>query len=156
MELRARLVVVLVAALGAVACHKPDLTIDSGPLRVDLAGTGVPGGSLRLSAWRLTNRGSARARSSYGVVASGYYLSPDPAVTTSDRALKGLVSVDLDELGPGQSHDFPGDQQIVIPEDVQPGTYYFGVIVDSNDGVEESDEANNVAVVRIGVVRAPD
>jgi hypothetical protein len=151
-----RLAVIVAIALGTAACHKPDLTIDSGPLRVDLARTGVPGGSLRLAAWRLTNRGSARARSSYGVVSSAYYLSPDPVVTRSDRALKGLVSVDLDELGPGQSHEFPGDQQIAIPDDVPPGTYYFGVVVDSNDGVEESDEANNVAVVRIGVVKAPD
>ena len=76
-------------------------------------------------------------------------------VTRSDRQLKGLASLELEEMGPGQSHEFPGDQQISIPEDVQPGTYFFGIIVDSNDSVTESNEGNNVAVVRIGVVKTP-
>jgi hypothetical protein len=151
-----RSTVILLVSLAAAACHKPDLTIDSGPLHVDLGGTGVPGGSLRLAPWRITNRGSARARSTYGAVTSTYYLSPDPVVTRSDRVLRGVAPIDLEELGPGQSHEFPGDQQIAIPEDVSPGTYYFGIIVDSNDGVEESDETNNVAAVRIGVVRTPE
>lgn len=150
-----RLAVVVLALMGATACHKPDLTVDSGPLQVDLAGTGVPGGSLRVSPWRVTNRGSARATSAYGVISSSYHLSSDPIVTRDDRMLKGLASIDLDELGPGQSHEFPGDQQIAIPEDVAPGTYYFGVVVDSSDGVSESDETNNVSSVRIGIVRNP-
>jgi hypothetical protein len=150
-----RVLVFAFALFGMAACHKPDLTVDSGPLQVDLARTGVPGGSLRLSPWRVTNRGSAPAKSTYGVISSSYHLSADPIVTKDDRVLKGLVSINLDALGPGQSHDFPGDQQIAIPEDVAPGTYYFGVVVDSAEGVPESDEANNVASVRIGVVRTP-
>jgi len=150
-----RFAVIALALLAASACRKPDLTVDSGPLKVDLAGTGVPGGSFRLAPWRMTNRGSARARSARGVISSSYHLSPDAIVTREDRVLKGLYSVDLDELAPGQSHEFPGDQQIAIPEDVAPGTYYFGVIVDDNDGVAESDETNNVSVVRIGVVKNP-
>jgi hypothetical protein len=148
-----RPVAFVVALLTVSACHKPDLTIDSGPLKVDLAGTGVPGGSLRLGPWRMTNRGSARAVSTFGVISTTYYLSPDSVVSTADRQLRGLVPVELEELGPGQSHEFPGDQQIAIPEDVQPGTYYFGVIVDNNNGVAESDETNNVTAVRIGIVK---
>lgn len=151
-----RTLVLALAVLGCAACRKPDLTIDSGPIHVDLAGTGVPGGSLRLSPWRMTNRGRGAARSGGGAIASSYRLSTDPAVTKDDRLLTGGAGLDLGELGPGQSYQFPGDQQIAIPADVEPGTYYFGVVVDSGDVVEESDETNNVASVRIGIVKRPD
>jgi hypothetical protein len=150
-----RFAVILLAGVVAVGCHKPDLTIDSGPLRVDLARTGVPGGSLRLAPWRMMNRGSARARPTVGGIRVSYHLSTDAIVTRADRALTGLAGPELDELGPGQSHEFPGDPQIGLPVDLQPGTYYFGVILDSRDAVEESDETNNVMSVRIGVVRTP-
>jgi hypothetical protein len=151
-----RLAVIILALFVASACRKPDLTIDSGRLKVDLAGTGVPGGSLRLASWRMINRGTARARSTHGAISSSYHLSTDPVVTMSDRVLRGSTSVEVDDIGPGESHEFPGDQQIAIPEDVAPGTYYFGVIVDDNNGVEESDETNNVSIVRIGVVKAQE
>lgn len=156
METSVRLIFVSLALLASTACHKPDLVVDSGPLDVDLARTGVPGGSLRLSPWRVTNRGSAPARSAPGVIASTYHLSSDPSVTKDDRILKGAARIDFDELAPGQSHEFPGDQQIALPADLAPGTYYFGIVVDSSDGVVESDETNNIAAVRIGIVRNPE
>lgn len=156
MECSIRTVLIALTLLSSAACRKPDLTIDSGPLHVDLAGTGVPGGSLRLASWRLTNRGTAPARPAAGAIVSSYRLSSDPVVTKDDRQLTGEANLDVAELAAGQSHEFAGDPQVHLPSDLEPGTYYFGVVVDSTEQVAESDETNNVASVRIGIVRRPD
>jgi len=132
---------------------KPDLVIESGPPTVDLAQTGVPGGSLRLRPWTVRNRGTA-STAPYGRWTSGYFLSPDPVITREDRRLTGQESLEAGDLAPGQSHTFPGDAHIAIPTDVTPGTYYFGILVDVDDRIPESDETNNYASVRIGIVPA--
>jgi hypothetical protein len=118
---------------------------------VDLSQTGVPGGSLRLGPWTLRNRGN-RSTSSYGRYAINYYLSPDPVITREDRRLSGQERLEAGDLEPGQSHTFPGDARVGIPLDVTPGTYYFGILVDSDNQIPESDETNNYASVRIGIV----
>jgi hypothetical protein len=137
-------------------CRKPDLVIDSGPPQVDLAQTGVPGGSLRLASWTLRNRGNAATAAPGGKFANGYYLSTDAVITPDDRLLSGLADTDSGDLAPGQSLTFPGDRQIRIPKDVKPGTYYFGILVDRTNRVDESDETNNYVSVRIGIVAAPE
>jgi hypothetical protein len=141
---------------GCLGCRKPDLVIDSGPPKVDLAQTGVPGGSLRLGAWTLRNRGNASTGAPGGTFANGYYLSPDPVITPDDRLLTGLADITSHDLAPGQIYIFPGDRQILIPKDVKPGTYYFGILVDRTNVIDESDETNNYVSVRIGIVPAPD
>jgi subtilase family serine protease len=83
-------------------------------------------------------------------------LSADPVITSKDRLLTGLADIDSADLAPGQARTFPGDRQILIPTDVKPGTYYFGILVDRTNQVVESDESNNYASVRIGIVPAPD
>jgi hypothetical protein len=157
--LTARRFIGLASALTLTACagcRKPDLVIDSGPPNVDLAQTGVPGGSLRLAPWTLRNRGNAATPAPGGWFANGYYLSPDPVITPEDRLLKGLADTDSGDLAPGQAYIFTGDQEIRIPKDVKPGTYYFGILVDRTNRVDESDESNNYVSVRIGIVKEPD
>ena len=139
-----------------MGCRKPDLVIDSGPPRVDLAQTGVPGGSLRLASWTIRNRGNGPTAATGGTFANGYYLSPDPVITSEDRLLTGLADTNSADLAPGQTYTFPGDRQILIPKDIKPGTYYFGILVDRTNHVAESDESNNYVSVRIGIVPAPD
>ncbi|HEY8549947.1 MAG TPA: CARDB domain-containing protein [Vicinamibacterales bacterium] len=142
-------VLLLVCFLAAGACRQPDLTIESGPPDVDVSVTGLPGGSLRLGPWTVANRGGRRT----GAVVGSYHLSPDAEVTFQDRQLKGDANLSIDGLRPGQTHTFPADPRIAIPDDVEPGTYYFGILVDGPNQVQESDESNNSAVVRIGIVR---
>jgi hypothetical protein len=137
------------------ACRKPDLVIASGPPKVDLAKTGVPGGSLRLQPWTIRNQGTSRTSASGGWFANGYYLSTDPTITSEDRQLKGLTDTDAADLEPGESYTVAGDNEIVIPEDVKPGTYYFGVLIDRSNRVDEVDETNNALSVRIGIVKEP-
>lgn len=139
-----------------MGCRKPDLVIDSGPPGVDLATTGVPGGSLRLASWTIRNRGNAPTAAPGGKFANGYYLSVDPVITPDDRLLHGLADTDSNDLAPGETHTFPGDRQVLIPTDVKPGTYYFGILVDRTNRVDESDETNNYVSVRIGIVAAPE
>ncbi len=137
--------------ISGVACRKPDLVIDSGPPKVDLAQTGVPGGSLRLGPWTLRNRGNG-STAPYGRFASGYFLSPDPVITRDGRRLSGQEPPESGDLAPGQSQRFPGDARIDIPRDIAPGTYYFGILADMDNRIPESDETNNYASVRIGIV----
>lgn len=142
--------------IGCLGCRKADLVIDSGPPKVDLAQTGVPGGSLRLGPWTIRNRGNGASHAVGGKFANGYYLSPDPVITPDDRLLTGLADIDCADLAPGQTYTFPGDRQIVIPKDVAPGTYYFGLLIDRTNRVVESDKSNNYTSVRIGIVAAPE
>jgi subtilase family serine protease len=153
---RLLLVVVGIGALTTLACRKPDLVVVSGPPKVDLSQTGVPGGSLRLGAWTIRNQGTSDTAASGGWFSNGYYLSTDPVITTEDRQLKGLTDTDAADLGPGQTRTITGDQEIVIPEDVKPGTYYFGILLDRTNRVDEADETNNSVSVRIGIVKEPD
>ena len=145
-----------IALTACAGCRKPDLVIDSGPPTVDLAKTGVPGGSLRLAPWTLRNRGNAPTAAAGGWFTNGYYLSTDPVITPDDRLLKGLADTDSGDLAPGQTYVFPGDQAIRIPKDVKPGTYYFGILVDRTNRVDESDKSNNYVSVRIGIVKEPE
>jgi hypothetical protein len=150
---RRRVVQVMVSTVVMAGCGRADLVVESGAPKVDLARTGVPGGSLRLGAWTVRNRGTRKTRAAGGPILNTYHLSPDGVITPDDRVLKGLAEPDLPDLGAGQSHTFPGDEQIGIPEDVQPGTYYFGILLDRTDQVEEADEENNSVAARIGIVR---
>jgi hypothetical protein len=147
-----RAVLGLVALATTGACGSPDLVVESGPPAVDVSVTGVPGGSLRLGPWTLRNRG----RRSIDVrIVNSYHLSLDSQITVDDIQLKGLASTTIDGLRGGEAHAFPGDTQVAIPDDVAPGTYYFGILVDRPNFVAESNEQNNTVAVRIGIVKPP-
>jgi hypothetical protein len=148
--------IILAIATVTAACRKPDLVVASGPPKVDLAQTGVPGGSLRLAPWTIRNQGMAATAASGGSFSNGYYLSPDPIITLDDRQLRGLTDTEASDLAPGQTYMVAGDQEIVIPEDVKPGTYYFGILLDRSNRVDEVDESNNAVSVRIGIVKEPE
>lgn len=150
------LVWMFLCGIGMIGCGKPDLVITSGPPKVDLAQTGVPGGSLRLGPWTIKNQGAAPTAASGGWFTNSYYLSSDPIITADDRELKGLTDTDTTDLAAGQTFTFAGDQEIAIPEDVLPGTYYLGILVDRSNRVAESDETNNYVSVRIGIVKELD
>jgi hypothetical protein len=147
-----RTVLGLVALAATGACRQPDLVIESGPPVVDVSVTGVPGGSVRVGSWTVKNRGG---RATGARVVSSYHLSPDPIISPDDRELKGLSPLMLDGLRAGEVHVFRGDAQVAIPDDVAPGTYYFGIIVDRPNFVAEADEENNTVAVRIGIVKPP-
>lgn len=67
-----------------------------------------------------------------------YYLSLDPAITSSDILL-GTRSVD----GLSQGAISTGSMSFTVPTSLPPGSYYVGVIADETGAVAEADESNN-------------
>jgi photosystem II stability/assembly factor-like uncharacterized protein/protocatechuate 3,4-dioxygenase beta subunit len=79
-----------------------------------------------------------------GGISVGLYLSPDPAIKTSDILLwKGRTSITA--LEAGGTVELPVDPNLQIPTTITSGQYYIGVLVDEFDAVPERDEANNSA-----------
>ena len=81
-----------------------------------------------------------------GAAASGpsvtrYYLSPDAALSASDRP---LVARAIGPLATGaiQPH---ASFNVVIPASTVPGNYYLLAVADADRTVVESNEANNVS-----------
>ena len=75
------------------------------------------------------------------------YLSADATITTSN-VLLGTINGGA-QLGSGTAVTLACSQCVTVPTSVAPGNYYIGVIVDPNDWVQESDEANNGKADRI-------
>lgn len=81
---------------------------------------------------------------------TGFYLSTDPVITTSDVWLGDAYSMGL---APGGEETLTGT--VTIPTSVATGTYYIGVIADRTGSITESDESNNavtgnqIAVTRL-------
>ena len=69
----------------------------------------------------------------------GFYLSPDPTITTTDIFIGSDVIPAL-VGGATSSHSLNVD---VSTLGVPPGTYYIGYVIDYLSEVSESDEANN-------------
>jgi len=67
-----------------------------------------------------------------------FYLSDDQAIDTSDRKIGEATGLSVDS---GSSLTRSVD--LLIPETIAIGTYYFGFIVDSGDTIEENNEDNN-------------
>ena len=92
----------------------------------------------------------------YGVTDSaeyavGFYISKDPIITTEDTLLfagrefaDGLISGSTGELSIAH--------EMAIPEDIETGTYFLGVIVDELGANEELDETNNTTSMLITIV----
>ncbi|HWR98240.1 MAG TPA: CARDB domain-containing protein, partial [Candidatus Methanoperedens sp.] len=96
------------------------------------------------------NNGSAAA----GATATGFRLSSDATITTSDPALTGTRAVPaLAALGGTSS----GSATVTIPASIAPGLYYLGACADNANSAAESVETNNClgAATRI-TVGAPD
>ena len=74
-----------------------------------------------------------------GTVYNRIYLSTDAVITTADRYVNGGRTI----YGLGAGEESAVDTVVAIPANLDPGTYYVGVIVDSDDLQPESDETNN-------------
>lgn len=109
---------------------RPDLVIS----KVSGQQSAASGGSLSVNT-TVKNQGSASA----GPFKISLYLSPDALITEKDREIGyGEVSgLDVGMLREGTAI-------ATVPSDLIPGTYYLGVMVDSDKTVSEENEANNI------------
>jgi hypothetical protein len=78
----------------------------------------------------------------------GYYLSTDAAITTDDQLLgRDYVG----SLGAGATLDVSRSMPISVY--TQPGTYYFGLLVDYDGRQAETDESNNAISSQVNLVQ---
>ncbi len=80
-----------------------------------------------------------------------YYLSMDAAITTSDRLL-GSRSV----AGLAYKAVSSATTTFTAPADLPPGSYFVGVVADTQNAVGEHDEANNSAASALAYAFKPD
>lgn len=125
-----------------VAVDGPDLEMMSvsGPTTV------LTGGTVTIQ-----DTVAARPGGGAGPFRVGLYLSPDPAVTTTDVKVGERT---VASLAAGASSS--GSTSITIPTTWAGGTYYLGAIADPANAVVETDEANNVAVGAALTIIGPD
>ncbi|MEM7198605.1 MAG: CARDB domain-containing protein, partial [Pseudomonadota bacterium] len=93
-----------------------------------------PGDAVRIT-YGIANAGTASASVN---TQTGFYLSSDQTITTSDTFL-GRESTKLGGGGRAQESDI-----VRLPSNLAQGTYYIGVIGDYNNRIAESDETNNI------------
>ena len=99
--------------------------------------TVTPGGSLAIDA-TIVNQGSGAAAAS----TTGYYLSTDQNITTSDILLSARSTA---ALAAYQGGTYWQDQafSVTLPGNLAPGTYYLAALADSGGVIGESNETNN-------------
>lgn len=112
----------------------PDLTV------LDLSSDpeGVSGGVMNVTT-SIRNTGTGNA----GQFIVQLYLSSDTMLSDEDILL-GMGEVP--ELPAGTQSD--GNAPSPIPQNMTPGLYYFGIVVDDENKVTESDESNNVGFAK--------
>jgi len=108
----------------------PDLV----PTDVTSASTGTPGGVIDVST-TVHNKGGGDADS----FTVSLFLSPDTVIREDEDLLVGMG--EIENLLSGKQRS--GNASAPIPETIKPGTYYFGLFVDSGKVINESDELNN-------------
>jgi subtilase family serine protease len=119
---------------------------------VDLRGVSLTGPAtiLRGSTASITTTVGNLGTAASGAFNVSYYISSSNTVTTADRLLKTVSSVSISARGQRQ-----WVEQIVIPGDLAPGTYYVGMIVDPANDIVEASESNNVVVAALMRVTEP-
>ncbi len=118
---------------------RPDLTIES----VTSVINGTPGETIPVNA-TIKNVGDGLA----GEFTVSMYLSKDVTISEDDILLgEGQVS----DLGAGLSRT--SSSMVTIPNNIEPGTYYLGVVIDSEFVIIESDESNNVRFAETGALK---
>ncbi len=119
----------------APTCGKPDLP-DLHPDYLAPFGTStVEAGKVLVARYRLRNLGTA----SSGAFAVDFRLSTNALISTADTLLSGFTKT---SMGPGTSYGVYS-RALTIPSDTKTGTYYIGVMLDSQSKVKESNENNN-------------
>jgi len=106
----------------------------------------VQGGTLELNNFTVVNASPI----SSGSFNNGFYISLDSVITASDRYLTG----NSNNLPPESRFDW-GPMAIKIPDDLPPGSYHFGVLVDKDNQVDEQNENNNYWSTVIVVEQKP-
>ena len=86
--------------------------------------------------WRIDNEGDDATGWFYWEA----YISTDPSITTSDTKLGSSQQVSSISAGSYRT----GTYNVNLPSSFSSGTYYFGIIVDSTDRIDEGDETNNI------------
>ncbi|MCP5111316.1 MAG: hypothetical protein GY953_10830, partial [bacterium] len=111
-----------------------DLIISTGSPSVSPS-TVLPGGSVQLSAWTVSNIGNEDT----GSFSNGFYLSTDFFITATDTFLGGNSN---SNLNPEEFFAW-GGPTLTIPAGTAPGAYYIGILVDRTNAVPEGKEGNN-------------
>ena len=86
--------------------------------------------------WRIDNDGDDATGWFYWEA----YISTDSSITTSDTKLGSSQQVSSVSAGSYRT----GTYNVNLPSSISSGTYYFGIIVDSTDRIDEGDETNNI------------
>ena len=132
--------VVKVEITGA-PCNLPDLTPEIKGPESAIVGESI----AELVKSNVQNIGTGNAEN----VSIGFYLSEDEVISTDDVLLIG--GRENISVAGGDIFDVVFNGSLTIP-DVPPGTYYLGILVDEFNGMEECDEDNNQAAVKIEIL----
>ena len=111
--------------------NQPDMYVYSG--NYNFRNSASPGDSFSVN-WRSMNDGSG---ASSGTFTGKVYLSRDTSITTSDTE---VCSTSISSISDGSNRQTYCT--VNIPSSAS-GTYYWGVILDPSDNVDETDESNN-------------
>jgi hypothetical protein len=114
-----------------VPSYKPDLIAGSGTASVNGIMVSCNNGVL-----------NADSQVSVNGCEVGYYLSPDDAFNTSDYLIGTFT---LPQMAPGilAQAQLPGTNVALIQPEIPVGTYYVGMLVDHQNEIIETNEANN-------------
>jgi len=98
--------------------------------------------------WRIDNDGDDTSGWFYWEM----YISTDSTITTSDTKLGSTQQASSISGGSYRS----GTYSPTLPSNLQQGTYYYGILVDSTDRVSEGDETNNILAGNSVSITVPD
>jgi subtilase family serine protease len=98
------------------------------------ATTGKPGGNIDVST-TVINEGEGDS----GKFTVSLFLSPDTIIRKDEDLLVGIGEIETLFAGKQRS----GNATAPVPATIKPGTYYFGLFVDSDRVINETDETNN-------------
>ena len=131
---------------------QPDLAIHT---NLTASSTSVAAGGSTTLSYYVVNWGQASVGSSI----TGFYLSTDNTISTSDTLLTTKTAPglgpDINQAGSGW-YDFES-MTVTLPGNLAPGTYYLGAIADYNNAVtNEITEANNASNAVQITVPQPD
>ena len=133
-----------VAALAVTVTEgstQPDMVVWNGD--VEISGYRVPRGGTFSVTYRLKNIGDATAAVDYR---DNIYYSTDQNLDAGDLLARKSFLHNI-PTPPGYRTSVH-TREIIVPEDLETGDYYLIVEADGDNLLEESNEANNVAVSR--------
>lgn len=97
-----------------------------------------PSGTITLSRWWVRNAGNSTVTFTVGL-----YVSADPIINRSDRSIVRRKHT----LKAGETETWRDLPHSLCRLALESGAYYVGILVDDDDTVFESNEANNVLVI---------